>query len=42
MTTTPNTKRGSYGKHIIKTFTKNGREHQYHATKGWRSFKAVN
>jgi hypothetical protein len=30
-----------YGKRIIKTFTKNGIEHQYHATKGWRRYRSV-
>jgi hypothetical protein len=25
-----------YGSRIIKTFTKNGFDYQYHATKGWR------
>jgi hypothetical protein len=31
-----------FGKRIIKTFIKHGREYQYHATKGWRYYKAVN
>tara|TARA_R110000796_G_scaffold1431_4_gene5719 strand:+ start:1290 stop:1415 length:126 start_codon:yes stop_codon:yes gene_type:complete len=30
------TAKGSYGRRIIKTFTKNGFDYQYHATKGWR------
>ena len=30
---------GSWGKHIIRSFVRDGREHQYHATKGWRSYK---
>jgi hypothetical protein len=30
-----------YGKRIIKTFTKNGIEYQYHATKGWRQYRSV-
>ena len=33
---------GSWGCKIIRTITKNGREYQLHATKGWRSYKAVN
>jgi hypothetical protein len=30
-----------YGKRIIKKFTKNGRDYEYHATKGWRSYRSV-
>tara|TARA_R110002167_G_scaffold356953_1_gene572270 strand:- start:254 stop:421 length:168 start_codon:yes stop_codon:yes gene_type:complete len=28
-------------KNILRTFVKNGREYQYHATKGWRSYRAA-
>jgi hypothetical protein len=30
-----------YGKRIIKKFTKNGRDYEYHATKGWRNYRSV-
>lgn len=30
-----------YGRRIIRTFIKNGREYQLHATKGWRSYRVV-
>jgi hypothetical protein len=30
-----------YGKRITKAFTKNGRDYEYHATKGWRSYQSV-
>ena len=33
------TKRKAFGR-IIRVIKKNGREYQYHATKGWRSYKA--
>lgn len=32
-------KKGKPFRRIIKTFVKNGREYQYHATKGWRSYR---
>lgn len=32
---------GEYGKRIIKTVFRNGREFQLHATKGWRSYRAT-
>lgn len=34
-------KPGAYGRRIIRTFIKNGREYQLHATKGWRSYQVV-
>jgi|TARA_R110000850_G_scaffold43407_1_gene110864 hypothetical protein len=34
-------KRSGYGSRIIKTFTKNGIEYQYHATKGWRRYRSM-
>jgi hypothetical protein len=31
-------KNSKYGKHILKTINRNGREWQLHATKGWRNY----
>lgn len=31
--------RGTYGRRIIRTIIKGGRIHEYHATKGWRSYR---
>jgi len=31
---------GPYGSKIIRTFIRDGREFQLHATKGWRSYRA--
>lgn len=30
-----------HGKRIIKRFTRNGREYHFHATKGWRNYRAA-
>ena len=30
-----------YGKHILRTIVKEGREYQYHATKGWRNYRWI-
>ncbi|MBQ2263231.1 MAG: hypothetical protein II336_17955 [Loktanella sp.] len=32
-------RQGEYGKRILITKKMNGREVQYHATKGWRSYR---
>lgn len=32
-------RKGRFGRRIIKTFVRNGREYQLHATKGWRSYR---
>lgn len=38
---TASRKQSAYGKHIIKTIVRNGREYQLHATKGWRSYRVA-
>lgn len=30
-----------YGHRILRVFIRNGRELQFHATKGWRSYRVV-
>lgn len=30
---------GAYGRRIIKTMRRNGRLFEFHATKGWRSYR---
>jgi hypothetical protein len=37
----PSGRKGSYGRRIIKTYTLDGYEYQYHATKGWRVRRAA-
>lgn len=32
-------RKGTYGRRITKTIIKDGREYQYHATKGWRVYR---
>ena len=34
-------KPGAYGKRIIKTEIRDGREWQLHSTKGWRNYRLV-
>ena len=38
----PSNKKGVFGRRIIKTVLRGGREYQYHATKGWRSYRIKN
>lgn len=33
--------KGTYGRRILKTVHKNGKEYQYHATKGWRVYRGT-
>lgn len=31
--------KGTFGRHITKRITRNGRVREYHATKGWRNYR---
>jgi hypothetical protein len=36
----PFRRKGATQRRVIRTFTRNGREYYYHATKGWKSRRA--